>query len=349
MRPSIRKRHPFKLLGLVLLGGILALVLQTLVKSGAFKTVKDYQEGITVETLPTPPGIEDLDYDAESRTVFLSSHDRRNRTSTGAILAFDPDTREIRNLTGHLALPEFRPHGISFLNFNGAKYLFVISHRDTKDVVMKFRFLNDSLQLENSYSSTDFSSPNDLLAVGEDAFFLTNDHGTVKGWRKKVADYLRLPVGNVVYYDGTRSGIVLDKIAYPNGIALFKDRVYVASTLGNWIGIYRPVSANYQLEKEKVVKVPDAPDNLMVYGDRLYYASHPKLLAFAGHARDAAKRSPSSVYYLSNDEPHLVFMDSGSLLSGASTALPVPDSLGRVRLYTGSVFESHILELLPGH
>ncbi len=339
------KKYPFKLLGLFLLAGILALVLQILFKSGVFKSLKDYREAITVETFPTPPGIEDLDYDPDSGTVFLSSHDRRDPSSTGALFSLDPVTHEVRDLTGHLDLPEFRPHGISFLNFNGSKYLFVISHRDTKNVIMKFRFLNDSLQLENSYSSTDFSSPNDLLAVGENAFFLTNDHGTVKGWRKTVSDYLQLPVGNVVYYDGMRSGIVLEKIAYPNGIALFRDKIYVASTLGNYIGVYNHVSANYQLEKEKTLKVPDAPDNLMVYGDRIYYASHPKLLAFAGHAGNAGKRSPSSVYYLENDAPRLVFMDTGDQLSGASTALPVPDSSGNIQLYIGSVFESRILKL----
>ncbi|MBX2952994.1 MAG: hypothetical protein KF870_10835 [Leadbetterella sp.] len=339
------KRHPFKLLGLVLVAGLVALILQTLVKSGAFKTVKDFEEGLTVETLPTPPGIEDLDYDPGSKTIFLSSHDRRNRTSTGAIFALNPADNTLRNLTGHLNLPEFRPHGISFLDFNGNKYLFVISHRDKKDVVMKFRFRNDSLQLENSYSSTDFSSPNDLLAVGENAFFLTNDHGTTKGWRKTASDYLRLPVGNVVYYDGTRSGVVLDKVTYPNGIALFKDRIYVASTLGSTISVYNPVAANYQLEKEKTIKVPDAPDNLMVYGNRIYFASHPKLLAFAAHSRDTAKVSPSSVYYLENDIPHLVFMDSGSRISGSSTALPVADSTGNIGLYIGNVYESRILKL----
>lgn len=339
------KRKPLKLLGLVLLAGTLALVLQILIKSGVFKTIKDYQEDLAVEILPTPPGIEDLDYDPVSGIVFLSSHNRRERNSTGAVFAFDPRSGHVRNLTAHLDLPEFRPHGISFLHINGKRYLFVISHRDTKDVVMKFSFSNDSLRLENSYSSTDFSSPNDLLAVGEDAFFLTNDHGTVKGWRKVVSDYLRLPVGNVVYYDGTRSGVVLKRIAYPNGIALYKDRIYVASTLGNYIGIYTPVSANYQLEKEKTVKVPDAPDNLMVYGDRIYYASHPQLLAFTAHVRDATRFSPSSVYYLENDKPHLVFMDSGNRLSGASTALPVPDSTGKPDLYIGSVFEARILKL----
>ncbi|MCD8540849.1 MAG: hypothetical protein LRY55_14580 [Leadbetterella sp.] len=345
MSPSPIKRQPFKLLGLFLLAGTVALVLQTLIKAGAFKSIKDYEDGLTVESLAAPPGIEDLDYDPASGTVFLSSHDRRKPGSDGAIYALNPVIRKIRNLTGHLALPEFRPHGISFLDFNGSRYLFVISHRNTKNVVVKFRFENDSLHLENTYSGTDFSSPNDLLAVGENAFFLTNDHGTAKGWRKVVADYLRLPVGNVVYYDGIRSGVVLDKIAYPNGLALYRDKIYIASTLGNTIGIYTPVSANYQLEKEKTLKVPDAPDNLMVYRDRIYYASHPKLLAFTAHAADSTKISPSSVYYLENDVPRLVFMDSGARLSGSSTALPVPDSSGNVQLYIGSVYESRLLKL----
>ena len=345
MKPAVRKRHPFKLIALFFLAGLLVLILQTLFVSGTFKTVKDFSEGVTAEILPTPPGIEDLDYDPDSGTVFLSSHDRRNPSSTGAIYTLNPATNEIQNLTDRLHLPEFRPHGISFLNFNGAKYLFVISHRDTKNVVLKFLFLNDSLHLEKTYSGTDFSSPNDLLAVGEDAFFLTNDHGTVQGWQKTVADYLRLPVGNVVYFDGQRSGIVLKRIAYPNGIAYFNSRIYIASTLGNYVGVYAPVSMNYQLEEQRKIKVPDAPDNLMVAGSRIYYAAHPKLLAFAAHARDAGKISPSSVFYLENDAVSRVY--TGTAVSGSSTALPVPDSAGNIDLYIGSVFESHILRLSP--
>ncbi len=333
------------LIAIVLCLIMLVFVAQTLYKSGFFKSITNFTNGYEVTEIKTPPGIEDLDVDPETGTVFLSSHDRRNKESNGAIWAMNTDGKILKNLTEHLNLSQFRPHGISFLNFEGNKFLFVISHRNEKDMVMKFRFENDSLSLENSYSSTDFSSPNDLCATGQNSFFITNDHGTVKGWKKMFVDFLRLPVGNVVHFDNGKSTIVLDKIAYPNGVIVHNDEVYVSSTLGNYIATFTPKSANYHLEEVRRVSTPHAPDNLMVWGSRIYTAAHPKLLAFTKHAKSSDAKSPSSVYYIERDKVYEVLLDDGNLISGSSTALPVFDSKGKFTLYVGSVFEEKILKL----
>jgi arylesterase/paraoxonase len=333
------------LIAIVLFLIVVALVGQTLFKSGFFKKITNFSNGYEVTEIVTPPGIEDLDIDSETGTVFLSSHDRRNRASNGAIWSMNTDGKLLKNLTEHLNLSQFRPHGISFLNINGSKFLFVISHRDEKDIVLKFRFAKDSLSLENSYSSTDFSSPNDLCATDENAFFITNDHGTVKGWKKTLVDFLRLPVGNVVYFDNGKSTVVLDKITYPNGVLVHNDEVYVSSTIGNYIAAYTPKSANYHLEEVRRISTPHAPDNLMAWGNRIYTAGHPKLLAFTKHVKSSNAKSPSSVYYLQNGEIHEILLNDGTLLSGSSTALPVFDSKGKQTIFVGSVFEQKILKL----
>jgi hypothetical protein len=324
---------------------IIILVGITLWKAGIFKSIENTNPGYDIEVIKTPPGIEDLDIDPETGTLFLSSSNRRDRSSAGAIWAMNTDGKILCNLTEHLNLSQFRPHGISLLNTGSEKFLFVISHRDEKDVVMKFRFENDSLRLENSYSSTDFSSPNDLFATGENSFFISNDHGTVKGWLKMVVDFLRLPVGNVVHFDNGKSTIVLDKIAYPNGVLVHNEEVYVSSTIGNYIAAYVPKSANYHLEEVRRVSTPHAPDNLMVWGNKIYTAAHPKLLAFTKHAKSAEAKSPSSVYYIEEDKVHEVFMNDGTAISGSSTALPVFDSEGKLSVFVGSVFEEKILKL----
>lgn len=341
------KKKPFKLLGLVIFLGLIALVTQTLYHAGVFKKVKNFSEGYEVQIIQSPAGIEDSDIDPETNTIFLSSHDRRLRDSTGDIFAMHPGSDSTVNLTKHLKLEEFRPHGISFLNINGNKYLFVISHRNQKNVVMKFLFSGDSLSLQNSYSSTDFSSPNDLFAIGEDAFLLTNDHGTTTGWKKTAADFLRLPVGNVVYFDNGKSTIVLDKIAYPNGVLVYNNDIYVSSTLGSYIGIYKPVSTQFHLEEIKKIKTPHAPDNLMVLDNKIYTGGHPQLLKFSKHAKSSDTKSPSTAFYFENDKVVEIFEDDGNKLSGSSTVLPVKDSLGKTDFYIGSVFESKILRLTP--
>ncbi len=329
---------------LIFLGtGLLALTLKSLYTAGVFTPLKTLE--VPAEIIKTPPGIEDLDFDPESGTVFLSSHDRRNPASIGAIYALDTATKQVRDLTTKLDLFEFRPHGISFLNFHGQKLLFVISHRNEKNAVLKFAFEGDSLRLLNSYSSTDFGSPNDILAVGESNFFLSNDHGNTKPSVSKWADFVAFPLGNVVYFDGQRTTVVLKNIAYPNGLALYNDKIYMASLLGKYIGVYEPVGANYQLEKVKTISVPYPPDNLTVAGSRIYVAAHPKLLRFLKHGGDEQKKSPSAIFYLDNDQVKMVYVEDGQQLSGSSTALAIPGPVPDIHVYVGSVFESKILKL----
>lgn len=332
-----------KILLLFLGTGLLALTLKSLYTAGVFTPLKTLE--VPAEIIKTPPGIEDLDFDPESGTVFLSSHDRRNPASTGAIYALDTATKQVRDLTTKLDLFEFRPHGISFLNFHGQKLLFVISHRNEKNAVLKFAFEGDSLRLLNSYSSTDFGSPNDILAVGESNFFLSNDHGNTKPSVSKWADFVAFPLGNVVYFDGQRTTVVLKNIAYPNGLALYNDKIYMASLLGKYIGVYEPVGANYQLEKVKTISVPYPPDNLTVAGSRIYVAAHPKLLRFLKHSGDEQKKSPSAIFYLDNDQVKMVYVEDGQQLSGSSTALAIPGPVPDIHVYVGSVFESKILKL----
>lgn len=331
----------WKIVGIFVIVGLLALTLKVLYKAGVFTPLDPLP--LNAETIPTPPGIEDLDFDPETGTIFLSSHDRRNFQSTGAIYALK--SGQLTNLTDKLGLSEFRPHGISFIKTNGHKFLFVISHRDTKNSVLKFIFEGDSLRMINTYSSSEFTTPNDLVAVGENSFFLSNDHGKVGENLKKWADYVALPVGNIVYFDGQRSKMVLDRVAYPNGLAVYDNRLYVASTLGNYIGVYEAEGSNYELKKLKSISVPYAPDNLMVAGSRIYVAAHPKTLKFVAHAKDSTKISPSAIFYLEEDKPKIVYVEDGSKLSGSSTALAVPDPMGDVTLYLGSVYERKILKL----
>jgi arylesterase/paraoxonase len=333
----------WKIIGIFLFTGLLALVLKNLYAAGVFTALKEVSA--EAEIIPTPPGIEDLDFDPETGTIFLSSHDRRNWASTGAIYALDTASMEVRDLSSHLNLFEFRPHGISFLNFQGQKLLFVISHRNEKNAVLKFAFEGDTLRLLNSYSSTDFGSPNDLLAVGESNFFLSNDHGNTKPSLAKWGDFLAFPLGNVIYFDGQRTTEVIKNIAYPNGLAYFNGKLYMASLLGKYIGVYEPVGAHYQLEKVKSISVPYAPDNLSVAGSRIYVAAHPKLLRFLAHSKDEDEKSPSAVFYLDNDQVKMVYVEDGKKLSGSSTALAVPGPVPDIHIYLGSVFESKILKL----
>lgn len=336
------KKHPVLF---VLIALFLAYIINIFIKAGIFKHIENKHENFSIETLASPPGVEDIAYDPETETIFLSSHNRRNRDTVGAIYVLSPK-KGLINLTEPLGLKEFRPHGISFLKVDSStKFLFVISHKNDKDVVLKFRFDNDSLQLTNTFSSTYFQSLNDLQAVGSNSFYASNDHGKVKGWKKKISDIFRIPIGNLVYFDGANGKIVVKKLAYPNGIIAMNGQLYVASTLGNRMKVFEAADANGNLKEVENFKTPTGFDNLTVFGSTIYAVAHPKLLAFTKHAKSANELSPFTIYSIANNEVTELFTDNGQLLSGSSIAQPIIDSLGNKQFYIGSIFESKILKL----
>jgi arylesterase/paraoxonase len=346
------KRSQKFLLSLIIIVGITYFIAQTLIKAGVFSSVSsvsDYHE----TTIKAYPGVEDITIDSESNRAYLSAQDRRNPKSTGAIFSMNlsDSSKKLVNLTEKFKLNEFRPHGISFLSIQGKKFLFVISHKDAKNDILKFEILGDTLNYISKYSSTDFVSPNDILAVSENQFFITNDHGTRSKWQILFSDFLRIPSGNVVFYDGKLSKIVSEKLIYPNGIALSADgkSIYVASTLEKGIYVFAPQTQTNYLEQKDFVGTLYPPDNIeMTKNGDLIIGCHPKLFAFMSHRKNAENKSPSAVIELDHNDlqnQKLLYLNDGSTLSGSSVAAPFFSKNKQQNLLIGSVFEPKIIFL----
>mgnify|MGYP000167817978 CR=1 FL=1 len=77
---------------------------------------------------------------------------------------------------------EFHPHGISLLRKDTTLYVFAVNHNNAGDFVESFMFNNGTLEHLVSYSSPAMCCPNDLIATDIDTFYVTNDHGTTKGF-----------------------------------------------------------------------------------------------------------------------------------------------------------------------
>lgn len=351
----MKKRYIFITLLLVL--GLF--VLKTLYSANFFSEYENYFVG-DVQKLESPFGIEDITIDSTNGFAYLSSHNRRNFIEKGAIYLFkiNDSTENYINLTENFKRPDFRPHGISFLEVNDStKFLYVISHADNQNVVEKFRILGESLIHEKSITSPLFVSPNDLHAVSENEIYITNDHTDPKGFLRSVKDFLKIPTGNVVLLDAKNAKIAAEDIAYANGINSWNDKktFFVASSNTNTLHVFNRLADN-SLEKELDFDTGVGVDNIEVdYENNLYIGCHPQLLKFLQHSKNKEALSPTvvlkMVYIPESGYKFIqegIFIDNGKRLSGGSVAAYYEPKQGEHDdnvMLVGSVFEPSILKL----
>jgi arylesterase / paraoxonase len=344
-----------KYIALVLIFAIAWKTYNTLHDGGYFLEIKPINTQ-NEKILPSPAGVEDLTKNEKSGLLYLSAHDRRHPKSVGDLYLINPKDTSLqwKNLTQGLQLQDFRPHGISIVHTpDHHSYLFAISHGDTKNEVLRFEIVKDSLVLQNKYSSTEFISPNDILAVGSQQFFLTNDHTRPKDWLRTIGDFIRFPSGNVVYFDGQKARIVTDGIAYPNGINISanKEKIYVAATSTNKLMVFEPDIQTMKLELKGEFKTAFPPDNIEVSPQgTLLIGCHPKLLDFLSHSKNEKIKSASAVIEMvpkdgdiSNFSQKIIYLNTGHSLSGSSVAT----TFGKESILIGSVFEKKILIVFP--
>jgi arylesterase/paraoxonase len=247
----------------------------------------------------------------------------------GEIYGYDlnsPDPEPV-NLTRSFP-GEFHPHGISLYRSPEDTRLFVVNHRPRADGIEIFKIEEGRLDHLRTVEGELLSSANDVLAVGPERFYATNDHGSTTRLGRTLEDYLRLPRGNVVYFDGARLTIAARGIRYANGINWRADRrsVYVASTTGLRIRVYRRDPATGALTFEQDVKLRTGVDNIEVDPQgRLWAGCHPKLLTFTKHFADPTSPSPSQVLRITLRPERSalieeVFLDSGETVSASSVA-----------------------------
>lgn len=345
---------------LIISGTLIALMLFVtfgiLVPSGMFKTIEPHYQGqVTKAALPVA-GPEDITI-ASQGLAFISSDDRRNNLKEtdlipGAILMMNlqDTTYTLRNVTP-LQLTDFHPHGISlWTNEAGEQFLFAVNHqqRYTRHTIERFQWRGDSLvHLETIQDPALMTSPNDVVAVGERTFYVTNDHGYgEKGLSRTLEEYLQRSIAYVNYFDGQEFRKVAGGIAYANGINRSRDesKIYVASTTGRKIIVYDRDPETGNLEVAQEVNVNTGVDNIEVdEAGALWVGCHPQMLKFVAHASDAAEVSPSQVIKLTPSGSgeftvEEVYLNDGTLYSGSSVG-----AVYKNRLIIGSVFEKSIL------
>jgi len=292
------RKIPIGLAVLLLL--VLGYVLQLLWSAGAFKSLEPHFAGRCRE-VGGIVGPEDITIHPRTGVAYISAYDRRAvppEPGRGAIYAYDleaPDPRLV-NLTPD-ADSDFRPHGI-FLHVDegSGDVLYVINHSGGEHTIEVFDVTAGRLHKRMTLADPLLVSPNDLVAVGRDRLYITNDHGHPAGFMRSIEEFGRLPLSNVVHFDGSQFSEAADRIAYANGINRSHDgrTVYVASPTGRAVHVYDRDPASDRLIRVESIATASGVDNIEVDRDgNLWIGSHPKVLQFKAHAADPAELSPS--------------------------------------------------------
>ena len=319
---------------------------KTLINAGLFAKIEPHFNGV-VTKIEGFNGGEDIVVDRKTGVALIASTNF-NSNNNGAIflLNLKEENPKSINLTTNLPFKSFHPHGISFYqSSNGTKKLFVVNHRKEGHFMEIFQFTDSTLVHLESIRNHLFISPNDIVAVGERAFYLSNDHDEpFSNWRNK-KDLLQIPMGNVCYFDGNNAQVMQEKILYANGInkSLDGTKIFVASASGKKIKVFdRNISSGKLIESDEIAI--NGPDNIDVdEKGNLWVGCHPKLLAYLAHSKDHLKLSPSEIIkitYNGKGSTHLesIYLNKGDEISGSSVGVIFGD-----KLLIGSVYEKHVL------
>ncbi|KAG7474524.1 serum paraoxonase/arylesterase 2-like [Solea senegalensis] len=225
----------------------------------------------------------------------------------------------------------FNPHGISaYIDTNDDEiYLFVVNHPQHKSQVEVFRFVEDdhSLVHLNTIKHELLYSLNDIVAVGVDSFYATNDHYFSHEIFKAVVEPLLFqPWSNVVYYSPKDVKIVSEGYYMANGINMSPDKrhIYVADVLDHNVHLLERKEDN-TLAPVKSVALGSLCDNIEVdpeTGD-LWLGCHPNgWKMFVSDPNDPPGSEVIRIQKIHSDEPVVtqVYADDGQVIMGSSVA-----------------------------
>ncbi|XP_036998682.2 serum paraoxonase/arylesterase 1 [Artibeus jamaicensis] len=259
----------------------------------------------------------------------------------------DPAVVEL-NITGSaFDLSSFNPHGIStFTDADNTVYLLVVNHPDVKSTVECFKFQKEEKSLLHLKTIRHKLLPNlnDIVAVGPEHFYGTNDHYFIDPFLKSWELYLGFALSYVVYYSPNEVQVVADGFDFANGINISPDGkyVYIAELLAHKIHVYEK-HANWTLTPLKSLVTNTLVDNISVdpvTGD-LWIGCHPngKRIFFYDEKHPPA----SEVLQIQNiltEEPKVTvaYAENGTVLQGSSVA-----SVYKGRLLIGTVYQKALL------
>ena len=309
-------------------------------------------------------GAEDMEPLPDGHSVLIAADDRRaviaGKPVQGGIYLYDVNTPEVppRLMTADFK-GDLHPHGLGlYTDAAGSTTVFVVNHPGASlftapeqhqgpvHTVEVFHMGPDRLiHLDTRFDERLLVSPNDVSPLDATRFYVTNDHGTSDPQNRTMEDYARLRRSHVLFFNGKSFIRVAENLRMANGVHVSADgsRVLVAATTDLGLYTYQIVPETGELNLTTWQNLGTGVDNVsvMANGD-LWIAAHPRLLDFVKYAKTPGSIAPTEILHLTPGGDTYtvkqVLMDKGDLISAASVALPVGDTL-----LAGTVFEPYIL------
>ncbi|XP_029928411.1 serum paraoxonase/arylesterase 2-like [Myripristis murdjan] len=312
--------------------------------------------------LPNCVLLKNLDYGSEDITILPNGialisaglkYPGMPSFSDGAGKIFSLDLQDTRLKPMELRMPRnfdlnsFNPHGISvFIDpSDDTIYLFVVSHPrhegqfHSQMEIFKFVEEDHSLVYLKTVKHELLHSVNDIVAVGVDSFYATNDHYFSHEILRLIETFLSLPWGNVVYYSPGEVKVVSDRYYFANGINLSPDKrhLYVVDLFDHNVHVLERQADN-TLVSVKSVAVGSLCDNVEVEpetGD-LWLGCHPNgWKALVYNPEDPPGSEVIQIQNIHSEQPVVtqVYADNGSVIIGSSVAAPFGG-----KLLIGTVF-----------
>lgn len=235
----------------------------------------------------------------------------------------------------------FSPHGIDLAMVDGKLNLYVVNHsRDNTDQILIYEVIDSILVFKKSIYTNYFVSLNSVAALPNGNFYVTNDAGKKNALFEKL---FALRKSNVVYFDleKEKSEIVIDKLAYANGLAIKDDKLYVSTTQKKDLLEMR-INENGSLNLLRKFEGVKGMDNITISGNYMFIPAHTDFLKFIKHYKNDEALSPNEilVYDLNTNKKTKIFADDGSKISAPATAL-----FYNGNMYVGQVFNTHLLKI----
>ncbi|XP_051722642.1 LOW QUALITY PROTEIN: serum paraoxonase/arylesterase 2-like [Ctenopharyngodon idella] len=255
---------------------------------------------------------------------------------------------EALSIKGQFDKDSFNPHGISVYtdDKDGAIYVFVVNHPQGKSQVEIFRFVENenALQYIKTIKHELLHNVNDIVAVGAESFYATNDHYFTNEILKLVGWFLSLPWCDVIYFSPRPVQVVAEGFLSANGINISpnKRHLYVSDALKHTITVME-IQNNTVLSHIKEVDVGSLPDNIEVVresGD-LWLGCHPNGLKFMlGDPNDPPGSEVIRIENILSEKPQVtqVYADDGSVIIASSVAAPYGG-----KLLIGTVYQKALI------
>ena len=338
-------------LGILVVAGA-AVVLWAMVRGGTFRTVEAHFDG-RCTAIGGIAGAEDIVVDHKAKRAWISADDRRARMAgedvRGRLVSYDLSSPAAQPKDATPDLPyDFHPHGLSlWQGADGAERLFVINHQSFGGHRIEvFDVADGRLSYAGGIVLPELRSPNAIVAVGENQFYVANDHGSATATGRWLEQTFALPRADVVYFDGARATIVAEGLRFPSGIEVSADgtRLWVGEATGGAVRVYGRDVASGLLREETRIALDTAPDNLRRDDSgTIWTAAHPKLGALLAHFGDAAALSPTQVIRFGEENGAIraeeILLDGGETLSAGSVA-----AVSGRRLLIGAIMDPRFLD-----